>query len=863
MPAVVSLAHSQQGAPYEEPLDESHADFVKHVPAAEVDKKDTDTPDKWIPRDPRILRLTGRHPLNCEPNPTDLLKYGFVTPPSIHFVRNHGSVPKMDWSTHRLEVNGLVDKPFSLSMDELVALPSVTVPVTLVCAGNRRKEMNMIKKSVGFNWGASATSTTYWTGVRLSDLMKKAGIKTPAQGANFVCFKGPGGELPKGDDGSYGTSVTYHKAMDPANDILIAYKCNDRWLTPDHGFPCRMIIPGHIGGRMVKWLCELTVTEKESDNYYHYFDNRVLPVHVDEALAMSEGWWYKPDYIINDLNINSAVVYPGNDEVVPLEVDTMYKARGYAYSGGGRKIIRVEISLDDGVSWRACNIQRHFPPTEYGKYWAWIHWELEIPVFDMLGPKELLLRAWDESMNTQPAVITWTLMGMLNNCFHRIKIHPHKEKDGKMGLRFQHPAPLEVGQHGNVGWREEDNLRNQALTAGYAALAPGAPPPKTDVTAAVAANVKTFTMDEVAQHTEEDSVWFVHEGKVYDGTPFLADHPGGAESILIVGGADATEDFNAIHSTKAKNMLKDYYLGDLVETKADVVPPPVAPPVKDAVVAPPATKVDDLCTLNPRQKISLPMIERIEVSHNTRIYRFALPSDKHYLGLPCGKHVFLYATIGGETVMRAYTPISNDDDLGRLDLLIKVYRKDQHPSFPAGGKMSQYLDDLKVGDCITVKGPVGHFVYEGHGQYRMNKLKGTHRVARHFSMLAGGTGITPVYQVIKAVLKDPKDPTTMSLLYANQTEEDILLKAELDALAAAHPTKFKIFYIVSQPKTADWPHGRGYMTEAMMRERLFKCSVDSDEHTLGLMCGPPGLLNNVCIPGLTAMGYSEDEIVNF
>lgn len=146
----------------------------------QIDKKDADTPDNWVPRDSRILRLTGRHPLNCEPPMEHLMSYGFITPPSIHFVRNHGAAPQLSWKTHRIEINGLVDRPMSISMDELAALPSVTIPVTLVCAGNRRKEENMIKKSIGFNWGPCATSCTYWTGVRLRDLLLHCGIKVRA-----------------------------------------------------------------------------------------------------------------------------------------------------------------------------------------------------------------------------------------------------------------------------------------------------------------------------------------------------------------------------------------------------------------------------------------------------------------------------------------------------------------------------------------------------------------------------------------------------------------------------------------------------------------------------------------------------------
>lgn len=854
---VPSLAHTVFGAPYEPPLlSNDEADANLHCPAIEVDKKDVDTPDAWIPRDPRILRLTGRHPLNCEPPMEHLMSYGFITPPSIHYVRNHGPVPRIPWGEHRVTINGLVNQSMVLTMDEIVAMPSVTLPVTLVCAGNRRKEENMLKKSIGFNWGPCAVSTTEWTGVRLRDLLLKAGVKTPEEGANYVCFRGPKGELPKGPDGSYGTSLTYRKSMDLASDVILAYKQNGRWLTPDHGFPIRIIIPGFIGGRMVKWLEEITVTEAESDNFYHFHDNRVMPPHVDEALAKAEGWWFKPDFIINNLNINSAVARPWHDEVVPLAQGNIpYTVKGYAYAGGGCKIIRVEVSLDDGKLWRLADIKRFEKPNAYGKYWCWIHWDIEIQTFEFLQSKELLVRAWDEDMNTQPAAITWNLMGMMNNCYHRIKILPHKDPvTGALGLLFQHPAPVEVGERGGIGWREEDNLREQALQA--AALGGAAPVPKAAeaAAAAAAAGEKTFTMEEVAAHSSEESAWFVHEGMVYDATPFLEEHPGGAESILIVAGMDATEDFNAIHSSKAKGMLKEYVVGRLVESKATPAPAAAAavstssPPSANIVSGPPAA-------LNPREKISLKLMERIEVSHNTRIFRFALPTPEHRLGLPCGKHVFVYATVNGESVMRAYTPISSDEDLGRLDLLVKVYFAGENPKHPPGGKLSQYLDGLEVGDSVSMKGPVGHFVYEGGGSYQMHKHKGQ---AKHLSMIAGGTGITPCYAVMIAVLKDTEDPTTISLLYANQSQEDILLRAEIDKLAADHPGRLKVYYVLSQA-SEDWKQGRGYITKDMMKERLFP----ADSETLGLLCGPPGLLDNVCVPGLEEMGYSKETIVLF
>ncbi|KXZ49738.1 hypothetical protein GPECTOR_20NIT1 [Gonium pectorale] len=851
--AIVSQA-VELGAPYEAPLTPDDAEWELHVPAAQVDKKDQDTPDSWVRRDPRILRLTGRHPLNCEPPMDVLMQYGFITPPAVHFVRNHGAAPRIRWEEHRITINGLVDTPLELSMDELVAMPSVTFPVTLVCAGNRRKEENMLKKSIGFNWGPCATSTTYWTGVRLRDLLLRAGIKSPEDGANFVSFRGPQGELPRGSDGSYGTSLTYAKAMDPSSDVIIAYKQNHRWLTPDHGFPVRIIIPGFIGGRMVKWLSEITVTAEESQNFYHFMDNRVLPSHVDEALAKEEGWWYKPEFIINDLNINSAVARPWHDEVIRLDANRSYTVKGYAYAGGGRKIIRCEVSLDDGKTWRLGDIQRFEKPNQYGKYWCWVHWSLDLMTFDFLTAKEVLVRAWDETMNTQPAVITWNVMGMMNNCYFRIKIIPEVDSDGVMGLRFQHPAPVELGERGNMGWREEDNLVAQAVAAAKEGATAAPPPP---MAAAPAANggagPRQYTMEEVAEHNTEESCWFVHEGKVYDATPYLNDHPGGAESILITAGADATDEFNSIHSSKAKAMLAQYYIGDLVASK-----PAAAAPEAQPVASTSAPAADPLVVLAPRSKVKLPLVERIELNRNTRIFRFGLPSPQHRIGLPVGKHVFVYATINGENVLRAYTPISGDEELGRLDMLIKVYYANEHPNFPDGGKMSQHFESLKVGDLVEFKGPLGHFVYDGRGAYTLNgKL---HKTATHMSFVAGGTGITPCYAVIKAALRDPQDATQLSLLYANNSESDILLREELDELANNHPDRFHLWYTVSEPNSSDWKFSVGRVTQEMFREHLFTCD---GEQSLALMCGPPGMLEHCCLPYLEAMGYPKDQMIQF
>lgn len=223
------------------------------------------------------------------------MDHGFITPASVHYVRNHGYVPQGDWDTWQLEVTGLVAKPMVLSMAEIAAMPSRTIPVTLVCVGNRRKEQNMVKKTRGFNWGAAGLSTSVWKGVLLRDVLLKCGVLPARAGARFVCFEGaetlPGQE---GKGSTYGTSITRARALDPTMDVMLAYEQNGKRLLPDHGYPLRLIIPGYIGGRMVKWLKKVEVTIEESQNYYHFYDNRVLPSFVDSERADAEREYQGP-----------------------------------------------------------------------------------------------------------------------------------------------------------------------------------------------------------------------------------------------------------------------------------------------------------------------------------------------------------------------------------------------------------------------------------------------------------------------------------------------------------------------------------------------------------------------------------------
>uniref|UniRef100_A0A672QEW1 cytochrome-b5 reductase n=1 Tax=Sinocyclocheilus grahami TaxID=75366 RepID=A0A672QEW1_SINGR len=191
---------------------------------------------------------------------------------------------------------------------------------------------------------------------------------------------------------------------------------------------------------------------------------------------------------------------------------------------------------------------------------------------------------------------------------------------------------------------------------------------------------------------------------------------------------------------------------------------------------------------DPNVKYSLPLIEK-EVRQNlnvkslmTKKIQFGLPSSSHVLGLPIGHYVYLSAKVNGNLVIRAYTPVSSDEDKGYIDLVVKVYYKNTHPNYPDGGKMSQYLNDMKIGDTIDFRSPNGLPVYNGNGQFAIRPDKKSEpkvRKFRHVGMIAGGTGITPMLQLIKSITADHADNTKCSLIFANQVShiyDEILIK---------------------------------------------------------------------------------------
>ncbi|KAG7195183.1 NADH-cytochrome b5 reductase [Scheffersomyces spartinae] len=220
--------------------------------------------------------------------------------------------------------------------------------------------------------------------------------------------------------------------------------------------------------------------------------------------------------------------------------------------------------------------------------------------------------------------------------------------------------------------------------------------------------------------------------------------------------------------------------------------------------------------LIPDEFQKFPLIKKTRVSHNSAVYRFGLPNSSDRLGLPIGQHISLGAVIEGKEVVRSYTPISTDDELGYFDLLIKTYES---------GNISRVVDKLEIGDTMDVRGPKGFFTY-------------TPNMVESFGMIAGGTGIAPMYQVLTAIMRNPADKTKVTLLYANVSESDILLKDELDQMAKDHADQFKVHYVLNQAPE-NWSGSVGFVTPELIDEYLPKAKEDCNI----LLCGPPPMIS--------------------
>ncbi|KAL1969378.1 hypothetical protein VTN77DRAFT_9571 [Rasamsonia byssochlamydoides] len=289
-------------------------------------------------------------------------------------------------------------------------------------------------------------------------------------------------------------------------------------------------------------------------------------------------------------------------------------------------------------------------------------------------------------------------------------------------------------------------------------------------------------------------------------------------------------------------MMPDYHIGTLDQASMEIL--------KNCT--PPEEGSGEIF-LQPRVWKKAELCEKRSVSRDTRLFTFKLEHDNQILGLPTGQHLMLKLkdpSSGNESIIRSYTPISEMNRRGTLELLVKIY-SDTPTS--KGGKMTTALDKLPLGSTVEFKGPIGNLTYLGKGRVLLNEKE---RHIKSFRMICGGSGITPIFQVLRTVMQDPQDPTSCVVLDGNRLEEDILCRAELDAFAAAGGPKCTIVHTLTKPSSS-WTGRRGRISEQLLKEY-----ASPGEGSLALICGPETMEKSVKRI-LLALGWDESDIVFF
>ena len=324
------------------------------------------------------LIVREQEPLNLE-MPFSSLS-GFITPNESFYVRCHFPIPEISAEEWRLNVEGEVEAPFELSYDELLGMESRTIAATLECAGNNR--IFLEPKVKGVQWGLGAVGNASWTGVPLSALLDRSGLKSNA--LEVILEGADEGEVDKTPKPagkiSFCRSLPLKKAIE---DVLLAYKMNGEKLSATHGFPLRAIVPGWYAMASVKWLRRIVVTDKPFNGFYQSLDytywDRSGPLPTLAPLAEQQ--------------TKAEIARPENGETVAA--NSVYRVHGAAWSGTA-EITRVEVSFDLGGSWQDAKLLGE--PLKN----AWRLWEYEWQTPAKAGRHTIIARATDSHGIPQP-----------------------------------------------------------------------------------------------------------------------------------------------------------------------------------------------------------------------------------------------------------------------------------------------------------------------------------------------------------------------------------------------------------------------------------------------------------------------------
>ena len=351
------------------------------------------------------LIVHSKVPMNAEPSLGDLVQ-SWLTPVDRFYIRSHAAVPNLDVRKFRLSVSGLVHKPLELSLDEINTISRQTsVIATLTCAGNRRYEHSRVKPVKGVQWLEGAIGNARWGGIRLSDVLKKAGLR---ENAKHVWFEGLDQVVRDSSTIPFGASIPIEKALadsDAMPGTLLATHMNGKPLAPDHGFPLRTVVPGYIGARSVKWLGRIVVSDRPSPNHYVATAYKLVEEGKDIEWAEAGPIYRFP--------INSVICTPFSGAALKAGKVTV---TGYALPSGQPEttITRIEISSDGGRSWTRARM------TSASKQFCWQLWSAQLTVSE--NTDQLIVRATDSRGKTQPSRVDWNLKGYLFNSWHKVAV---------------------------------------------------------------------------------------------------------------------------------------------------------------------------------------------------------------------------------------------------------------------------------------------------------------------------------------------------------------------------------------------------------------------------------------------------------
>ncbi len=329
--------------------------------------------------------------------PLEALRWD-LTPVGLHYLLIHYDIPEVDPAAWRLELDGLVGAPLSLSLDELRARPAREVVATMECAGNGRALLE--PHVVSQPWLLEAVGTARWRGVPLRSLLDEAGA---AEAAVEVLFTGLDRGVEGEEEQDYARSLPLDDALH--EDVLLAYEVNGVPLPPQHGFPLRLLVPGWYGMTSVKWLARVTVLAEPFDGYQQRRSYRLRREEDEEGIP------------VDRIQVRALMIPPGIPEFATRARVVRageHVLEGRAWSGEA-EVAGVEVSDDGGVTWAEAELG----PAALGR-WAWRTWRCTWDARP--GERELCCRARDESGTVQPLEPPWNLGGYANNAVQRVAV---------------------------------------------------------------------------------------------------------------------------------------------------------------------------------------------------------------------------------------------------------------------------------------------------------------------------------------------------------------------------------------------------------------------------------------------------------